>query len=552
MRSARTKAVLLPMAILCTLFNVVYANNLVSLINVQPQKIYHTINNKTLLEVTNQIANRTGFTFKIHPELKKDIINQKLAADEWTYALEQLLQGYNYSIVRESGIIKTVLITGYNGNGHINDATTVAEQDLLMVAPSIADLPEKYRHYKPGSVFRLNLPMTELASKPLGSELTLDLPIGQYKVKHDNVVDQGDGSTTWMGYLNEEGKGYRVYLSEGEAGIMGNIYTPDGAYNIETVDGVTVLVDLERSGLQAISFENDLAEPSANALMQAGMNAVADAGKKYKKHKVAGAAYTKKSKNKQVVVGSNNLSGTVVDLMVLYTTKKQTASYAKHRIKYLVAVTNQAYLDSGINMSLRLVHTRQTSYVENNANATALSDLATSRGAFKGTASLRNKYGADLVMLFRPLYAQTAGSCGTTYVGFAYGGDGIPEYGYGTIGDGSSNDALSGYYCGPNTFAHEIGHSLGNVHDRENSSFTGKFPYSYAWGIRNVFGTIMSTYGPPIMLFSNPNLTAHCAGSPCGFPDGTANSSDQAATTNFTGPIVGSYRATTVGKPVIQ
>ena len=461
------------------------------------------------------------------------------------------MQGYNYTIVRDSGVIKTVLVTGYNGNGRINDAPSVAEQDLLMVAPSIADLPEKYQHYKPGSVFRLDLPMAELASKPLGSELTLDLPIGQYKVKHDNVVDQGDGLTTWMGYLNEEGKGYRVYLSEGEAGIMGNIYTPDGAYNIETVDGVTVLVDLERSGLRAISFENDSAEPSANALMQAGMNALADAGKKRKKNKAAGAGYTKHN-HKLAPVSGNNLSGTVVDLMVLYTTKKQSAAYAKQRIRYLVAVTNQAYSDSGINMSLRLVHTRKTSYVEHNANATALSDLAASRGALKGTASLRNKYGADLVMLFRPLYAQTAGSCGTTYVGFAYGGNGVPEYGYGTIGDGSSKDALSGYYCGPNTFAHEIGHSLGNVHDRENSTFSGKFPYSYAWGIRNVFGTIMSTYGPPIMLFSNPNLAANCAGTPCGYPTTDANASDQAATTNYTGPIVGSYRATTVGKPVIQ
>jgi peptidyl-Asp metalloendopeptidase len=398
--------------------------------------------------------------------------------------------------------------------------------------------------------------MQDLANSPLGAELMLDLPIGQYKIKHDNLVDQGDGETTWMGYLNEEGKGYRVYLSQGEDGLMGNVYTPDGAYNIETVDGVTVLVDLEKSGLQTISFENDQAEPTANALMSAGLNVVAEAARTKRpkaKVKSAKAAYVKKAKNKQLVVSANaSLSGTVVDLMVLYTTKKQRPAYARHRIRYLVAVTNQAYADSGINMSLRLVHTRSTNYVEHNSNAQALNDLAASRGAFKGTATLRNKYGADLVMLFRPLYARTAGSCGSTYVGFAYGGDGVPNYGYGTIGDGSSKDALTGYYCGPNTFAHEIGHSLGNVHDRENSAFIGKFPHSYAWGIKNAFGTIMSLYSPPIMLFSNPNLTASCAGMPCGYPVGDVNSSDQAMTTNYTAPIVSNYRPTTVNVPVIQ
>ena len=87
MNAVRTKAMLLPIALLITLFDDVYANNKAPLINVQPQNIYHTVSNKTLLEVTNQIANRAGFTFKINPDLKKDVITQNLAADDWGVAL---------------------------------------------------------------------------------------------------------------------------------------------------------------------------------------------------------------------------------------------------------------------------------------------------------------------------------------------------------------------------------------------------------------------------------------------------------------------------------
>jgi hypothetical protein len=269
--------------------------------------------------------------------------------------------------------------------------------------------------------------------------------------------------------------------------------------------------------------------------------------------KKAAAVYAANStKPSASVSGVTASANTVVDLMVLYTTVNQTASYAKQRIQYLVDISNQAYKDSGINMSLRLVYAKSTSYVENNANDRALTDLASDAGVFAGTAALRNQYGADLVVLFRPLYAQTAGSCGTAYVGFANGGNTNANLGFGTIGDGYSKDAKANYYCGTNTFTHEIGHNLGNVHDREYSNFTGKFSYSYAWGISGKFGTIMSYYGPSVMLFSTPALTTQCAGTPCGFAEGDAKASDQAKTVNYTAPLVAGYRPNMVAVPVIQ
>ncbi|MDD5581510.1 MAG: zinc-dependent metalloprotease family protein [Methylobacter sp.] len=666
------------------------AGNTDSLIKESPHNIYHVVKNKTLLDAANQLSGRSGITFKIDAAIESDIINQKLAADNWQAALDQLLQGYNYTTVSDKGTVKTVLVTGHNNNGQqLNPAKIESNASSIVVASDFSEtLPLKYKNFNQGSVFNVKLPLEELANIAVGEKMVLDLPIGQYSVRHDDQIEHDDGSSTWVGHLDDEGKGYRIYISQGDAGVMGNVYTPEGMYDIETTDGHTFLVDIGKSGLQSAGYAHDQAEPSPEASPVPGTAALMDAGFQANANATANAAVTAKdllsslsataqtaratanalaaqvktlytayqaavtnaismgnavlannsnlnsakmtvfaaqaalnkspkdatlkaklavatntlnlmiskynqavAANAAAVVGKNTakaaydkkvieantaeataktaekayaaelakssaitVATTTVDLMVLYTAVGQTADFAKQRIKYLVDVSNQAYKDSGIKMALRLVHTRSTTYIESNANSTALSDLAMDKGVFAGTANLRNQYGADLVMLFRPLYAATAGSCGTTYVGFANGGGGNAAYGYGTIGDGYSKDSKTGYYCAANTFTHEIGHSLGNVHDREYStSFSGKFSYSYAWGINGKFGTIMSYYGPVILLFSTPTLSTQCAGTPCGFAETDASrSSDQVKTTNYTASLVASYRATSTTAPVIQ
>jgi hypothetical protein len=508
----------------------------------QPHRIYHTIKNKTLTQAANQIANRSGISFEINTLDQADIINKKLAADDWKTAVSQLLQGYNYTTILDKGAIKTVIVTGENGSG----ITT----KLVAIHPILADtLPETYKNYKLGSVMPVTMPLTEMKKTPIGKTLTLDLPIGQYRVKHDNFVDHGDGTSTWMGYLDEEGKGYRIYLSQGETGLMGNVYTPDGVYNIETDNGQTLLVDLENSGLQSAGYHNDQASNATSLTflntpaLVPGLNP-----------KTAGQGFSVASLPVTSNAATTKATGTgpVVDLMVLYTTTKQTAAYAKQRARYLVDVSNQAFKDSKINMRIRLVHTRATRYIESNNNDQALTDLTNNRGAFAGVSNLRNQYGADLVMLLRPLYAKTAGGCGVAYVGFAYGSGAYPGNAYGVIGNGSSKDSWSNYYCDTRTFAHEIGHTLGNVHDREYTNFAGKFSYSYAWGVDGRFGTIMSYKSPSLMLFSTPSLPTQCKSSPCGYSSGSYRSSDQSRTINYTAPFVANYRPKKVTTPIIQ
>jgi hypothetical protein len=513
-----------------------------ALIKEKTHNVYHVIKDKSLLQAADQIARRSGITFKINAANQKDVINKTLAADNWQTALPQFLEGYNFITETDKQAIKTVIITGQNGSGNHNPNTLTSVHKFVDAVPKTpGKLPDRYQNHNAGSVMLFNLPMTALNVTRLGEKVTLDLPIGQYTVNHDDQVNHQDGSSTWAGYLDKEGKGYRVYLSQGEAGIIGNINTPDGTYDIDMVDGQTYLVDLERSGLKPGGYHNDqVLIPSVNVagiLNPETLMAATSAG-----------TVTPPSAK----VTASTTVGPVVDLMVLYTTVKQTSTFAKQRLQYLTDLTNLAFKDSKINMRFRLVHTRATNYPESNSNSKALEDLRKGIGAFAGTEALRTKYGADLVFLFRPFYKNTAGSCGTTYVGFSNGQNGNPGTGFGTISDGNSRDNNTNYYCGLQTFAHETGHSLGNVHDRAFSSFTGKYAFSYAWGINSNFGTIMSYYGPSLMFYSTPLLSTQCKGVPCGYAAGNINASDQSRTINYTAPIVSTFKPKTITTPVIQ
>ncbi|MGZ5599416.1 MAG: reprolysin-like metallopeptidase [Methylobacter sp.] len=652
-----------------------------ALIKVQPSAVYQAFRGKSLADALQQVAQRSGITFKINTDLGKDIVSQSLAADSWAAAVKSLLADYNYTTIQDKGLIKTVIISGRNNDApDIAKTITASADDIIVIAPKLKTLPEKYRDFPAGSVTAVDLPVNTMMNVKDGSTIALDLPMGQFNVAHDHTVNEDDGSKTWVGHLSDEGEGYRVFLSQGASGAMGIVTTPDGTYNIESDNSGIYLVDTGK--LQHAGFEGDSVTPSETMMdaitMKATqqqvdqLQAAVDAAKKdldaanasvtqytsrlnsyqtalktaqaavnaaivkrdaaQNAYNIALAAYRAKpntanqaamnaayaaliaarnayisaSNANQTAINNINATNTsltaaktaaskaqtnydsavkalneakaalvtsststpdsttttttaataetpVVDLMVLYTTAGQTADYAKQRITLLVTASNQAYVDSGINMKLRLVYAEPTAYVENNSNSQALTDLTNDTGAFAGTSQKRTQYGADLVFLFRPLYAQTSGSCGTTYVEFAQSSPANKLFAYGTVSDGNSKDALKGYYCAVNTFTHEIGHSLGLVHDREYSSFTGVFDYAYAWGVQGVFGTIMSYKQPVLMYFSTPVLATKCAGQPCGYAEtDTARSSDQVKSVNYMAPLVANFMNTTVTTPVIK
>ncbi len=658
-----------------------------ALFKVSPSPVYQAIKSILLKDTLAQVSQRSGIVFKINTAIGNDDVHQSLAADSWSSAVKSLLSDYNYTLITEGAVVKTVIITGRAGSGsdpsHIVSSIEPAEYNApVIIAPKIVSLPKQYNNFPLGSVMAVNLPVKEIMALGNGKTAKFDSPLGQFNVTQDNAVQEADGSKTWVGHLADEGQGYRILVSEGPAGVMGHVTTPEGTFNLESVNGQVFMVDTSK--LNHVGYAGDTASTSMDA-WQSNANAAltitqlksaldvaknkldnansminyynsllstyktasdAAAAKlapltvtynaalatynsaiaKYNLSRTAANLAAVNSSNRAlsaisaiykpaynlfiayksaynsikpslvvkqaeaalalnnynlalnayndaslavvappvIVVPTNMVAktgNTVVDVMVEYTTTQWTATYAQQRLAYLVTASNQSYIDSGIKLSLRLVYAEPTSYTNTDANSVALDNLAAGRGVFSGVAAKRVQYGADLVYLFRPLNAITQKTCGTTYVEMAAGQAANKWLGYGTISDGSSKDDMTNYYCAINTFTHEIGHSLGLVHDREYSSFTGAYAYSYAWGVAGNFGTIMSYKMPVIMYFSTPVLAAKnssgtpqtCNGQPCGYPESdAARSSDQVKTVNLTAGIIAGFMPTMTANPLIK
>ncbi|HEX5961677.1 MAG TPA: M12 family metallo-peptidase, partial [Rhodanobacteraceae bacterium] len=254
----------------------------------------------------------------------------------------------------------------------------------------------------------------------------------------------------------------------------------------------------------------------------------------------------------------------IIDVMVAYTpgfvSETGGQSQALTRIQNLVDVTNQAYSASGVNQQIRLVHTVAVDYPDNTSNQSALDDITginesggtvTIPASLRGIASLRTQYGADLVTLIRSFDNAAQGNCGT---GWLIGGNQtaiVPSqsnaYGYSVVSDGES----SGYHCLDTTFAHELGHNMGDAHDRANASNPGAYSYSYGYVGTGTsgFSTVMA-YGTetdaPLAVFSNPNISI-CQNTPCGVADSSASSADNVHSMNNTAGLIAQFEPTKVG-----
>ncbi len=226
---------------------------------------------------------------------------------------------------------------------------------------------------------------------------------------------------------------------------------------------------------------------------------------------------------------------TTIDLMMLYTPELAAAYKGNQldtRLDYLVEVANQAYIDSHIDLRLRVVKKMEVNYNNDNDIDTALHDLTNARGVFASVPQLRNKYGADLVTLVRK-YKKTKKYCGLAWLLRNQNPSASQGYGYSVVEDGSD----SGWYCADHTLAHELGHNMGCAHDSDHANSHGIFSYSYGYDKPNKFATIMSYDHPHIEYFSNPAIKYN------GDAIGDPNNADNARTIRETKDVVAAYRA---------
>lgn len=205
-------------------------------------------------------------------------------------------------------------------------------------------------------------------------------------------------------------------------------------------------------------------------------------------------------------------TNTTVDLLVVYTgaaRKKQGGPNApkleaQAAMSALIAMgvdlANQAYTNSRIAMQLRLVAVREVAYVETGDMGLDLDRVTSSTdGSMDQVHQWRTQYKADLVAMI----VENGGSyCGIAWVMANGPRASFARYAFSV----TARECVAN-----NTMTHEIGHNMGDAHDRANAGGTGVYPYSYGYQDPGYFRTIMA-YScsnircPRVNYFSNPRV----------------------------------------------
>ena len=327
---------------------------------------------------------------------------------------------------------------------------------------------------------RVRFNTVELLAMRRGDEAALTLPDGRtYTVVADLIQPQGSGITSWVGHVKDGGIAHRVIVTSGPGGSYGIFDTPTGSYRLVPGGPHDWLIDLKREPPEGppegAPDDQRMPKPGArNKAYRYVAPTIAPA--------IAGVTVPYLGK-------SAPTSNAVIDLMVVYTQglANDLGGNLMTRLDFLVTRANTAYADSEIAITLRLVATSMVGYSDTTSDDTALKAItpvctATICGSafdpatFGTIESQRDAAGADLVMLMRD-----GGALSGT--GLAWIGSSTPDADY-------MYSVVTGCTQGCDyVFIHELGHNMGNVHDRATAAWqakssvppAGAYPYSFGY-----------------------------------------------------------------------
>ncbi len=383
-------------------------------------------------------------------------------------------------------------------------------------------------------------------------EMVVNAPNGEpIRLTYERHEENRDGNWTWIG---RNADGAEAILTFGEKAVFGVI--PQGVSDtlrLTMSAGQSWLVQTDRSRLAGL--DGAMRREGGDQLVPPKLSGTGSVSQAAMRAEPAGAA----------------AAASVVDVLLGYTngfaSQLGGTSQANTRLVNMIAITNQAYANSGVNMRVRLVKTLQVNYADNTDNGDALEKLTgyeagtdggpiTPDPAFNALRAARDETGADLVSLVRAFRTPENNGCGIAWL---IGGDesGIVQadapFGYSVVSDGTDLDEGDDntYFCREETLAHEMGHNMGQAHNEEDSDSTGVHPYSYGYRESSSTGfyTVMAyprADGDQFSIrhFANPNVKYS------GRATGVANQADNARSLNITMPVISQFRATVI--PVSQ
>lgn len=488
--------------------------------------------NIPLDKLLRELARSSGIAFDRPENLKDRSITARAEASDWASIVRAALRGFNYAErLSGAGAIEQVIITGLNGDGadapaslpsRRTDVAAVTNSARIGLPPELARLPRN-------AVRPIHLDRARLMAMAFGEELTLNLPGGERVLVHDNRYTHENGDVTWVGYLKDDGQAYRAVMTFGKDGAMGQITALDGLYQIEPGRGQQHwLIDVRAAGLSPSPQHGREAVPAwtAGAAIEDG------ASKDPKSSRATDRTSGRPTANSDI----DTSTPAVIDLLVLYTPNVASGK-AITRINQLIALANQAFVDSRVVITLRLVKALRIDYPEDGDNGAALRDLTFGQGALHEVAAWRESAGADLVTLIRPFDHVAHKGCGSAWLNGIGGSPLSPDYGFSVVNDGRSGS----YYCSDYALVHELAHTMGSGHDRAHDSAGGVFPYSHGYSVPGSFGTIMSYTHPRLGLFSNPEISL-CQGAPCGLDVASPAAANNALSLNAVRMFVAGFK----------